>query len=205
MISKRQANREEIYTRILDAAEIEFGLKGFNGASLQHIAERAGIPKPNVVYYFQSKENLYRQVLNQTISNWNDVFDKATVDDNPADVLDSFIRTKLKQSFENSRSSKIFAMEVIQGANHIGEYLKEELRPWLQSRVTLLESWMQAGKMKSLDAESLIFMIWATTQHYADFEAQICALSGKECYSEEDIEKVGDTVCSIILSGCGLS
>ncbi|ADZ92367.1 TetR/AcrR family transcriptional regulator [Marinomonas mediterranea] len=203
-MSKRQANREEIYSRILDAAEVEFGLKGFNGASLQHIAERAGIPKPNVVYYFQSKENLYRQVLNQIISNWNDLFDKATVDDDPAVVLESFIRTKLKQSFDNNRSSKIFAMEVIQGANHIGEYLKEDLRPWLQSRVAVLESWMQAGKIKQLDAVSLIFMIWATTQHYADFEAQISALTGKEGFSEDDIEKVGDTVTSIILSGCGL-
>ncbi|SBS33015.1 HTH-type transcriptional regulator RutR [Marinomonas spartinae] len=204
-MSKRQSNREEIFTRILDAAEVEFGLKGFSGASLQHIADRAELPKPNIVYYFQSKENLYKQVLNKIVRGWNDLFDRATVDDDPAQVLDSFIRIKLKQSFEQGRSSRIFAMEVISGANHIREYLKEDLSPWFRSRTALIQAWIDSGKMRSVDPTSLIFMIWATTQHYADFEAQILALSHKGTQDDEDLKRVGDTVSSIILQGVGLS
>lgn len=170
-MSKRQNHREEVFIKILDAAEVEFGLKGYNGASLQHIAERAGLPKPNIIYYFQSKANLYKQVLDQTLMGWNDLFDRATVEDDPAEVLDSFIRVKLKNSFDKPVASRLFAMEVIGGANHIGDYLKEELRPWFASRIALLEAWMAAGKMRQTDPASLIFMIWATTQHYADFEA----------------------------------
>jgi len=204
-MSKRQSNREEIFTRILDAAEVEFGLKGFNGASLQHIADRAELPKPNIVYYFQSKENLYKQVLNKIVRSWNDLFDRATVEDDPAQVLDSFIRIKLKQSFEQGRSSRIFAMEVISGANHIRDYLKEELSPWFHSRTAVIQAWIDSGKMRSVDPTSLIFMTWATTQHYADFEAQILALSHKEAQDEEDLKRVGDTVSSIILQGVGLS
>lgn len=204
-MSKRQNNREEIFTRILEAAEIEFGLKGFSGASLQHIADRANLPKPNIVYYFQSKENLYRQVLNQILNGWNDLFDRATVDDDPATVLDSFIRMKLKQSFEGGRSSRIFAMEVIGGANHIGDYLKDDLSPWFRSRTELIQAWIDGGKMRQVDPTSLIFMIWATTQHYADFEAQILALSHKDVQDEEDLKRVGDAVSGIILTGVGLS
>ncbi|WP_262368470.1 TetR/AcrR family transcriptional regulator [Marinomonas sp. IMCC 4694] len=191
--------------KILDAAEVEFGLKGYNGASLQHIAERAGLPKPNIIYYFQSKANLYKQVLNQTLTGWNDVFDRATLDDDPALVLDSFIRVKLRQSFEQGKGSRLFAMEVIGGALHIGDYLKEELRPWFASRAALLQGWMDAGKMRQCDPSSVIFMIWATTQHYADFEAQVLALSGIDTLHTEDLQRIGDTVSGIILSGCGLT
>lgn len=204
-MSKRQNNREEVFVKILDAAEIEFGLKGYNGASLQHIAERAGLPKPNIIYYFQSKANLYKHVLDQTLMGWNDLFDKATLEDDPAEVLDSFIRVKLKQSFEKGVASRLFAMEVIGGANHIGDFLKEELRPWFMSRVDLLQGWMDAGKMQQRDPAALIYMIWSTTQHYADFEAQILALNGVDALTEEDLRRVGDTISSIILSGCGLS
>ncbi|MCO4786607.1 TetR/AcrR family transcriptional regulator [Marinomonas atlantica] len=204
-MSKRQANREEVFSRILGAAEIEFGLKGFGGASLQHIAERAGLPKPNIVYYFHSKANLYKQVLNNIADSWNDLFDKATAEDDPAVVLDGFIRTKLRQSFENGRSSRIFAQEVIQGAQYIGGYLKEDLRPWLQSRVGVIEQWIESGKMRKVEPTTLIFMIWSTTQHYADFEAQIFALTGKEQYEESDLERVGNTLSEIILCGCGLT
>lgn len=204
-MSKRQNHREEVFVKILEAAEIEFGLKGYNGASLQHIAERAGLPKPNIIYYFQSKANLYKLVLDQTLMGWNDLFDKATSDDDPAVVLDSFIRFKLKQSFEKGVASRLFAMEVIGGALHIGDYLKEELQPWFQSRVALLQSWMDAGKMRQCDPSSVIYMIWATTQHYADFEAQVLALSGIESLKEEDLQRIGDTVSGILLAGCGLS
>ncbi len=203
-MSKRQANREEIFSRILEAAEIEFGLKGFGGASLQHIAERAGLPKPNIVYYFQSKANLYKQVLNNIADSWNDLFDKASIEDEPAVVLDSLIRTKLRQSFECGRSSRIFAQEVIQGANHIGDYLKEDLRPWFESRLGVIEGWIAPGKMRRVDPAALIFMIWSTTQHYADFESQIFALTGKDQYDEQDLIRIGDTLSDIILRGCGL-
>ncbi|MFI8622528.1 TetR/AcrR family transcriptional regulator [Marinomonas sp. NPDC078689] len=204
-MSKRQSNREEIFTRILEAAEVEFGLKGYSGASLQHIADRANLPKPNIVYYFQSKANLYKQVLNQILMDWNDLFDQATIDDDPAVVLDAFIREKLALSFTNPRSSRIFAMEVIGGALHIGDYLKEDLVPWLASRVEVIQGWIDAGKMRSIDPTSLIFMIWATTQHYADFEAQILALTNKEALVEEDLKRIGDTVSSIVLTGVGLT
>ncbi len=204
-MSKRQSNRAEIFTRILEAAEVEFGLNGYSGASLQHIADRASLPKPNIVYYFQSKANLYKHVLNHILTGWNDLFDQATVDDDPAVILDAFIREKLELSFTNPRSSRIFAMEVIGGANHISDYLKEDLAPWLSSRVDVIQGWIDAGKMRAIDPSSLIFMIWATTQHYADFEAQILALTNKEAFIKDDLKRIGDTVSSIILAGVGLA
>lgn len=203
-MSKRQVNREEVCLRILEAAEIEFGLKGFNGASLQNIAERANLPKANIVYYFESKLNLYKAILNRITTIWNDVFDKATAEDDPAIVLDKFIRTKLVQSIERPRSSRIFALEVIQGSHHIDEYLLDELQPWFKGRVAVIEAWIAQGKMKAIDPASLIFMIWSTTQHYADFESQITKLTDTDGLDYESIHIIGNTISQIILSGCGL-
>ena len=50
--------REHNQQQILVAAEQEFVLKGFRGATMQGIADRAGLPKANVHYYFKSKKNL---------------------------------------------------------------------------------------------------------------------------------------------------
>ncbi len=203
-MSKRQVNRDEVRLRILEAAEIEFGLKGYNGASLQHIAERANLPKANIVYYFESKLNLYRTVLSRIATIWNDVFDKATIEDDPAVVLEKFIRTKLLQSIERPRSSRIFAMEVIQGAHHLEGFLTDDLQPWFQGRIKVIEGWIEKGKMKAIDPASLIFMIWSTTQHYADFEAQVLKLTDHACLDEVELQRIGDTISQIILTGCGL-
>lgn len=203
-MSKREKNRAEVQARILDAAEIEFSLNGFAGTSFQNIAKAAGVPKANVVYYYSTKEALYREVLGRITRAWNDVFEHATEADDPAVVLDQFIRHKLQQSVNNPRRSRIFAMEILQGAPHHGDYLRHELRPWVRKRAEVIQSWIATGKMRKVDPLHLIFMIWATTQHYADFEAQVLTLLNRAEYEPEDIKRIGDEVSALILRGCGL-
>ncbi|GGX45766.1 TetR family transcriptional regulator C-terminal domain-containing protein [Saccharospirillum salsuginis] len=203
-MSKREKNRAEVQARILDAAEEAFSLNGFGGTSFQDIARAAGVPKANVVYYYSTKEALYREVLGRITRTWNDVFEHATEEDDPAEVLDRFIRHKLQQSVSNPRRSRIFAMEILQGAPHHGDYLRQELRPWVRQRADVIRAWIEAGKMRSVDPLQLIFMIWATTQHYADFEAQVLTLLNRKEYEPEDIQRIGDEVSALILRGCGL-
>ena len=76
---------------ILDAAEEEFVLRGFKGAAIQAIADRANLPKANVHYYFESKEKLYTTVLNRIVSLWNTQFSEISADDDPAKALDSLV------------------------------------------------------------------------------------------------------------------
>lgn len=63
MTSIRERNKE----LILRAASEEFADKGFAASKTSDIAAKAGVPKPNVYYYFKSKENLYREVLESII------------------------------------------------------------------------------------------------------------------------------------------
>ena len=190
--------------KILQAAEKCFAQFGFKGTAVQKIADEAGLPKTNVLYYFKTKQELYVAVLEETLSLWNSHFDKATVEDDPADVLSVYIAEKMEVSRIHPLASKIFAMEIINGAQNLSGYFDEEHARWMEGRVELINAWINAGKLRKLNPEYLLYSIWASTQHYADFSAQITRLRGKKM-NKADFEQATKEVVHLVLGGCGLS
>lgn len=191
--------------QILQAAQDEFVLHGYKGTSMQSIADRAQLPKANIHYYFKNKANLYQAVLEDIISAWNQVLADMTAESDPADVLRKFIRSKMQLSYTNPNGSKIFAMEIIQGAPHIKEYISKDMRNWVREKTAVIQSWIDQGKMRAVDPTHLIFMIWATTQHYADFNTQVLEVTNRREYDDEEIEKITNFLTDVILTGVGLS
>ena len=108
----RRLNEE----RILGAAEAVFAEAGFNGASMQAIAEKAGLPKANLHYYFGTKEGLYRALLANILDMWVDAFDHFVPERDPAAALTAYVRDKMRWSRTRPLASKVFANEVIHGA-----------------------------------------------------------------------------------------
>ncbi|MFT7247146.1 MAG: TetR/AcrR family transcriptional regulator [Candidatus Azotimanducaceae bacterium] len=196
--------RDRNFAIIIAAATSEFAGHGLKGARMQAIADRACLPKGNVHYYFKTKESLYVSVLDNIVDRWNDQFDDINEDDDPAEALDQFIRNKVRFSFEDPVASRLFASEIIQGAPHLSRYLRSQMRPWLKDRATVIQSWITQGKMQSVDPNYLIFLIWSSTQHYADFEAQISLLLTKPKFDETMLQSVSDFLSRLILTGCGL-
>lgn len=190
---------------ILQAAQDEFVLHGYKGTSMQSIADRAGLPKANIHYYFKNKANLYRAVLENILTTWNQVLADMNEDSDPAEVLRKFIRSKMQLSYSNPNGSKIFAMEIIQGAPHLKEYISKDMRAWVKEKATVIESWINQGKMRAVDPTHLIFMIWATTQHYADFNTQVLEITNRREYDDEEIERITLFLTDVILTGLGLS
>ncbi len=198
------AIRDHNYQVILGAAEREFAQYGYNGASIQMIADRAGLPKASIHYYFISKEKLYLALLDNIIHLWNDNFDEIKVEDDPAVALDSFIRKKVELSYSHPLSSRVFAMEIIQGAPHLRRYIRSEMRTWVRNKVTVMEEWIRKKRMKAVDPMHLIFLIWSSTQHYADFESQVLMIMNRAEYEREMIDHIADFLSEMILTGCGL-
>ncbi|MEM1110468.1 MAG: TetR/AcrR family transcriptional regulator [Pseudomonadota bacterium] len=196
--------RRDNEAAILAAAEREFGERGFSGAAIGRIAEAAGVPRSNVHYYFSSKEELYSTLLTEVVDRWNASFPPITADDDPAEALETYIRAKLEFSRTNPEASKIFASEVLRGAPLLGDYLGSSTRDWLSGKTRVIRSWIRQGKMDAVDPYYLIFMIWSTTQHYADFDEQVRLVTGKDALAKRDYDKVARTVTHIILKGCGL-
>ena len=190
---------------ILQAAEAEFVRHGYRGASVQAIADRAGLPKANVQYYFQRKSYLYLSVLNRIVELWNRQFDQIRIDDDPAEALDGFIRTKVRLAFEQPQASKLFAMEIIAGAPHLDGFIASDMRDWLEARERVIQSWIDQGRMAPVDPRLLIFLIWSSTQHYGDFDAQVLRLLDRPSYDEATQARVADFLSQHILRGCGLT
>ncbi|MGQ8366728.1 TetR family transcriptional regulator C-terminal domain-containing protein [Glaciecola sp. 1036] len=188
---------------ILNAAEKAFAQNGFKGTSVQQIADAAKLPKTNVLYYFKTKQDLYTSVLKRTMKLWNSRFDLASPDDDPAETLAAYISEKMEISRTHPLSSKIFAMEIINGGPNLDGYFDEEHLQWMTQRVRVIEQWIAAGKMKNVDAHYLLFQIWASTQHYADFSTQITRLRDKKM-QKADFEKATQHLIDVILTGCGL-
>lgn len=161
---------------ILEAALEVFSKHGFRGATLDQIADEAGLSKPNILYYFEGKEDIHVTLLNQLMDKWLDPLRQIDPKGDPLEEIMRYVRRKLEMSYEFPRESRLFANEILQGAPRMGPHLETGLRQLVDEKAELIESWMAEGKLTSTDPRHLIFSIWATTQHYADFEAQIDTL-----------------------------
>lgn len=198
--SIRQKNKAVIF----NAAKKEFVTYGFKGASIKRIAERANIARANIHYYFQDKTDLYQQLLSNIIDVWNRDYDTLSVDKDPKQALSAYIRAKVMYSKDDPDSSRIFASELIHGAPVLTEYLNGDFGCWLQSKVDVINAWIEQGLIDKVNPHHLLFLIWSSTQHYADFNVQVVAALDKEVMSDEDFEDVVSSLTQIILKGCGI-
>jgi len=198
--SVRQKNK----LLILNAAKKEFVNYGFKGASIKRIAERAEIPRANIHYYFKNKTVLYQQLLNEIIDIWNTHFDTFKVDDDPKTALTAYIRSKVIYSRDEPDASRIFASEIIHGAPVLGTYLSKDFKVWINQKVSVIQAWIEKGLIDDINPYHLLFLIWSSTQHYADFNVQVLAALDKPKMNDQDFESVVDSLTWIILKGCGI-
>lgn len=196
--------REANEARILRAAEKTFALHGFRGATTESIAGEAGLPKANVHYYFKTKANLYRQVLKSILQEWMEAAATFEADADPERALRTYVTAKMQFSRQRPYASRVWASEIMRGAPVMERFLGTTLKTWVNERVRTIQSWISAGKIHAVDPESLLYMIWAVTQHYADFERQIVVLNGGDKFDERQYREKIEQVVSLILSSVGL-
>lgn len=166
--------------RILAAALNVFSTNGYRGTTVDQIAVRAGMSKANVLYYFKKKHDIYAAVLTRTLSLWLGPLSDISAEGDPIEELWWYAQKKLRLSRESPNASRLFANEILQGAQTIGPYLDHELKQLVTDKCITIQEWIDAGKLAAISPLHLIFFIWSTTQHYADFEAQIQVLHGAD-------------------------
>lgn len=201
---RREATRAARQEAILTAAETVFAEAGFGGATMQLIADLAGLPKANLHYYFATKEALYRAVVERIFTVWLRAADAMDGAEGPAEGIGAYIDAKMELSRKYPNGSKVWASEVMHGAPVIQDYLETTLKDWTAGRVAVIDRWIAEGKMAPVNAEHLLYMLWATTQHYADFGHQIETLNGGRPLSKAEWEAAKASVKEIVLRGIGV-
>jgi TetR/AcrR family transcriptional regulator len=166
-IQKR--NREVI----LEAALAIFSTHGFAGATLDRIAEAAGLSKPNLLYYFASKEAIHRALISETLDTWLAPLRGLDAGGEPVEEIVAYALRKLDMAREFPRESRFFAHEILEGAPRVLDIIEGPLRELVDDKARLIASWAAEGRIAPVDAHHLIFSVWATTQHYADFDVQV--------------------------------
>ncbi|MCC9623864.1 TetR/AcrR family transcriptional regulator [Thalassospira sp. MA62] len=200
----KAAIREQNEEQILAAAERVFADYGFKGATTATIAEMANVPKANVHYYFSTKEALYRRIMEDVCDHWLEAamtFDNSA---DPAQSLRSYIEAKMELSRMRPYGSRLWAHEIIRGAKFSSNYISTTVKDWLDSRVVIIRKWIAEGKIDDVEPYSLMYMIFATTQHYADFGRQIEIFNNGKPLSDDQFAEAKENVVRIILKGVGL-
>src|SRR5215469_1764195 len=191
-------------SKILTAAETIFAKKGFSGASTAEIAQKAGVPKANLHYYFRTKQQLYAAVLDNILAIWLDAMDEIKPEAEPADALARYLARKMESSRLFPEPSRLWAMELIGGARHVQPFLRRRLKRLVGEKSAIIQSWIATGKIAPVAPEHLLFMIWAMTQTYADFAAQIAAVLGKDRLDADIFAAGRETATTLVLRGLGL-
>lgn len=197
----RPSIREGNERTILAAAESVFAEQGFNGATMAEIAARAGVPKPNVHYYFPSKAKLYRAVIERVLTAWLDAAGSFDASADPSEALTTYIEAKMDLAREMPLSSRIWASEIMRGAPVIQDFLETTLTQWVRSREAVVKAWIAAGKIRPIEPRFLFYMIWATTQHYANASHEVATLEGGQPLGEAGFEQAKRQAVDIILGG----
>ena len=197
----RQANE----TAIVRAAEAVFARDGFRGASMAEIAAQAGVAKANIHYYFRTKQQLYRAVLERMLRDWLAETDGIRADADPAQALGAYVRAKMALAQTRPEASRVFAGEMLRGAPEMQDILRGELRELVARKSAVIEGWIAQGRMAPVDPPHLFFTIWAATQTYADFAPQVRAVLGARSLRGAAWQRATDHVVSLVLRGCGLA
>lgn len=174
-LTRIQKEKQDI---ILEAALEVFSVHGFRGSTIDQIAEVAGMSKPNLLYYFPRKEEIHRRLIGTLLDTWLAPLREMDERGDPFSEIRSYIRRKLEMARDFPRESRLFANEMLRGAEHVIDMIEVDLKNLVDEKAKILMIWMDQGKLARVDPYHLIFSIWATTQHYADFDVQVRAVLG---------------------------
>jgi TetR/AcrR family transcriptional regulator len=183
---------------ILGEAERQFARYGFEGVSLDSIAAALDLSRQNLLYHWPSKEDLYRAVLDSVMGEWMDNMTAIAEADEPEAAIHTYVRVKLRFSRDRPSGNAVFTREIMAGAPRYRDVLKAQVMPLLHADVKRFEDWAAQGLIRHLDFTHLMFLIWSSTQAYADLAPQFSLYMGKPALDDADFDAAHELITGLI-------
>jgi TetR/AcrR family transcriptional regulator len=203
---RRELKRGEVESAILLEAVRLFAERGYEGTAIADVAQSAGLSKQNLMYYFPTKQVLYTRVLDDVLDDWlARMASLADADGAPEEALRAYVAAKLRFSREQPLASRVYALEVIGGATIYGEQIRRRVVPLLRADIAVFERWIEQGKIAPVDATHLLFAIWAMTQSYADFAAQMQLVLDQPRLGQADFDQAEHLITHMVLAAVALA
>jgi TetR/AcrR family transcriptional regulator len=202
----RDIKRDKVEHAILLEAVRLFAERGYEGTAIADVAQGAGLSKQNLMYYFPTKQALYTRVLDDVLDDWlARMASLADAAGAPEDVLRAYVAAKLRFSREQPLASRVYAMEVIGGVKLYGEQIRRRVVPLLRADIAVFERWIEQGRIAPVNATHLLFAVWAMTQSYADFAAQMQLVLDRPRLAQDDYDQAERLITNMVLAAVGLA
>ncbi|WP_369986989.1 TetR family transcriptional regulator C-terminal domain-containing protein [Pseudomonas xanthosomatis] len=147
---------------ILEAASEEFAVHGFAAARIDAIAARAGLPRPNVFYYFRNKRLLYVAVLDLVMQPLLLASRRLAADLHPEQALPRYLKAKAEVARQHPHATRVWLKEMLHGARHLPGNSAEELRQSVRQNLACLSAWMDRGLIARACPQHLLVFLWST-------------------------------------------
>lgn len=189
--------------RILDASLVEFAKHGYEGATTASVARRIGVTQPLIHYHFGTKEALWRAAVEMAFAQMTPLLaglGEPTGTD-PREQLRTVVRRCVHFSAEHPEVSRLIIAESAVPGPRL-EWLTERfLRPLLGQVEESFRAARDAGVVKDLSLESLVFVFLGALPHFFDGAPLIGLLWGIDPTSPERVEAFADTLVELFASG----
>lgn len=138
-----------------------FGTKGFDGTSIQEIADAVGIRKPSLLYHFASKDALRDAATESLLVHWeNELPGLLTARISGYDRFSSFLTAAVEFFMEDANRARLMVREMLDRPGVLHSLMKEHLSPWTTLLTDYIRMGQESGTIKpDVDPESYIIQV----------------------------------------------
>jgi TetR/AcrR family transcriptional regulator len=190
--------------QILDAAEEEFARYGLAGARIDAIAARTGVVKATIYYYFESKEGLYKAVMQRIGSELDAAFQQLASERLPVEeALKASIQAGIAYGAAYPHRGMLWFYEAVQNQGQYGQLSGWQKSFW--SMTTILERGIAEGVFRSLDPFlTTINILGVCTFYFNAYENLKYLDPNRQLLSSEAIEQQTQEAINLILAGVSI-